>query len=76
MVSSAIGGMEAQLRGCVAYVKERKAFGKPIAEFEMIQDKLARMRVGINAARGSERSYTGAHKRERRHRRCACCCAV
>ena len=51
MVSSAIGGMEAQLRGCVAYVRERKAFGKPIADYQMIQDKLARMRVNINTAR-------------------------
>ena len=51
MVAASIGGMEAQLDGCVAYAKERKAFGKPIADFEMIQDKLARMRVSINAAR-------------------------
>jgi alkylation response protein AidB-like acyl-CoA dehydrogenase len=51
MVSSAIGGMEAQVAGCVEYAKQRVAFGKPIAEFEMIQDKLARMRVNINAAR-------------------------
>jgi alkylation response protein AidB-like acyl-CoA dehydrogenase len=51
MISSAIGGMEAQLAGCVEYAKQRKAFGKPIAEFEMIQDKLARMRVNINAGR-------------------------
>ncbi|HEX9712440.1 MAG TPA: acyl-CoA dehydrogenase family protein [Actinomycetota bacterium] len=51
MVAASIGGMEAQLRGCVEYVKERKAFGKAIAEFEMIQDKLARMRININTAR-------------------------
>jgi alkylation response protein AidB-like acyl-CoA dehydrogenase len=51
MLAASIGGMEAQLRGCLEYVKERKAFGKPIAEFEMIQDKLARMRVNINASR-------------------------
>jgi hypothetical protein len=51
MIASGIGGMEAQLEGCVEYVKQRQAFGKPIAEFEMIQDKLARMRVNANAAR-------------------------
>ncbi len=51
MVSAAIGGMEAQIRACVDYAKERKAFGKPIAQFEMIQDKLARMRALTNAAR-------------------------
>ncbi|MGH2726964.1 MAG: acyl-CoA dehydrogenase family protein [Actinomycetota bacterium] len=51
MIASGIGGMEAQLRGCIEYVKQRKAFGQPIGSFEMIQDKLARMRVNINAAR-------------------------
>lgn len=51
MVSAALGGMEAQIRSCVEYAKERKAFGKPIAQFEMIQDKLARMRAYANAAR-------------------------
>ncbi|MGH2739080.1 MAG: acyl-CoA dehydrogenase family protein, partial [Actinomycetota bacterium] len=51
MVAASLGGMEAQLRGCLDYVKERKAFGKAIAEFEMIQDKLARMRININTAR-------------------------
>jgi alkylation response protein AidB-like acyl-CoA dehydrogenase len=51
MVASGIGGMEAQLAGCVEYVKSREAFGKPIAEFQMVQDKLARMRVNANAAR-------------------------
>ncbi|HVL32305.1 MAG TPA: acyl-CoA dehydrogenase family protein, partial [Actinomycetota bacterium] len=51
MVAPAIGGMEAQLAACVEYVKQRKAFGQTISKFEMIQDKLARMRVNINAAR-------------------------
>lgn len=51
MVSASLGGMEAQIRACVEYAQQRKAFGKPIAQFEMIQDKLARMRAYTNAAR-------------------------
>lgn len=51
MIAASIGGMEAQLAGCVDYAKQRRAFGQPIAQFEMIQDKLARMRVNINASR-------------------------
>ncbi|MBI4729591.1 MAG: acyl-CoA dehydrogenase family protein [Acidobacteria bacterium] len=51
MIAASIGGMEAQLGACVEYAKQRVAFGKPIAQFEMIQDKLARMRVSINASR-------------------------
>lgn len=51
MIASAIGGMEAGLKESLRYVKERKAFGKPIAEFQLIQDKLARMKVNLEAAR-------------------------
>jgi hypothetical protein len=51
MISASIGGMEAQLAGCVEYVKQRQAFGQPIANYQLIQDKLARMRVNVNAAR-------------------------
>jgi alkylation response protein AidB-like acyl-CoA dehydrogenase len=51
MIAASIGGMEASLEGCVAYVKQRNAFGQPIANFQLIQDKLARMRVNINASR-------------------------
>ena len=51
MIASAVGGMEAQLAGCVDYVRERTAFGKPIAEHQLIQDKLARMRVNASTAR-------------------------
>lgn len=35
----------------VKYAKERKAFGKPIAEHQAIQFKLAEMKTRINAAR-------------------------
>src|SRR2546428_13690427 len=34
-----------------AYAKDRKQFGRPIAEFEMIQWKLARGRTELDAAR-------------------------
>jgi alkylation response protein AidB-like acyl-CoA dehydrogenase len=35
----------------VAYAKERQQFGRPIAEFQMIQEMLADMRVRIECAR-------------------------
>jgi isovaleryl-CoA dehydrogenase len=33
------------------YVHERKQFGQPIGEFQLVQGKLADMYVGMNAAR-------------------------
>ena len=47
----AIGLGRASLEVAVAYAKERRAFGKPIGEFEMIQWRLARARTELDAAR-------------------------
>ena len=47
----AIGLGRASLETAIAYAKERKQFGRPIAEFEMIQWKLARSRTELDAAR-------------------------
>lgn len=46
----AIGGSKQVLAVSAKYAKERKAFGKSIAEFGMIQHKLAEMAVRIYAA--------------------------
>ncbi len=51
MIASAIGGMERGLHDSVAYAKEREAFGRPIARFGAIQDKIADMRIRLEAAR-------------------------
>jgi len=51
----AIGGSKEVLRVCLKYAKERKAFGKSIAEFGMIQHKLAEMAIRIYA--GETTSY-------------------
>lgn len=47
----AIGLGRASLEIAIGYAKERKQFGKPIAEFEMIQWRLARARTELDAAR-------------------------
>jgi alkylation response protein AidB-like acyl-CoA dehydrogenase len=46
----ACGGAKEVLRVSLNYAKERKAFGKSIAEFGMIQHKLAEMAIRIFAA--------------------------
>jgi acyl-CoA dehydrogenase len=45
----AVGIMRRCLDECVAYAKERKTFGKPIAEHQMVQAILAEMAIRIEA---------------------------
>jgi len=47
MIGIAQGALEAAL----GYVKERKQFGKPVAEFQGVQFQLAQMRTDVEAAR-------------------------
>jgi alkylation response protein AidB-like acyl-CoA dehydrogenase len=42
-----VGGARASLQNAIGYAKERKAFGKPIADFGLIREKLAQMAIGI-----------------------------
>ena len=46
----AVGGAKEVLRVSLKYAQDRKAFGKSIAEFGMIQHKLAEMAIRIYAA--------------------------
>jgi len=61
-VGLAQGAYEAALR----YARERWAFGRPIAEFQAIQFKLADMATAIEAARLL--TYTAAERKARGHR--------
>jgi alkylation response protein AidB-like acyl-CoA dehydrogenase len=49
--AQAVGLAQGALDDAVAYAKERKQFGKPIAELQTIQNKLADIAVKIRAAR-------------------------
>ena len=51
MVASAAGGMKSLLDKTIAYAKERKQFGKPIASFQAIAHKLADMKINYEVAR-------------------------
>jgi len=51
VAASAIGVARAAMEHAVAYAKERRAFGVPIAQHQAIQFMLAEMRMGVDAAR-------------------------
>jgi alkylation response protein AidB-like acyl-CoA dehydrogenase len=51
IAAQALGIAQGSLEAAVRYSKERKAFEKPIAEFQAIQFKLADMATDIEAAR-------------------------
>jgi alkylation response protein AidB-like acyl-CoA dehydrogenase len=47
-----LGAMERLLDDCIAYAKQRRQFGQPIAKFESVADRVADMKVAIEAGRG------------------------
>jgi alkylation response protein AidB-like acyl-CoA dehydrogenase len=51
IASQALGIAEAAMEASIAYAQEREAFGQKIGEFQMIQQKLADMKVKVEASR-------------------------
>lgn len=51
VASGCVGTAQHALDASVRYAKERIAFNRPIAGFQMVQDMLAQMRVNVEAAR-------------------------
>src|SRR4029078_6137056 len=47
--AACVGGARNGLQNAIQYAKERKAFGKSISEFGLIQEKLAECAVGVYA---------------------------
>jgi hypothetical protein len=46
-----LGAMERLLDDCIAYTKQRRQFGQPIAKFESVGSRIADMHVAIEAGR-------------------------
>jgi alkylation response protein AidB-like acyl-CoA dehydrogenase len=51
MIASAVGGMQATLDSSIRYAKERRQFGRPIADFQAVAHKLAEMKVRLETCR-------------------------
>ncbi|WP_374706954.1 acyl-CoA dehydrogenase family protein [Catellatospora sp. TT07R-123] len=63
IAAQAVGIAQGALDASLAYVKERKQFGKPIADFQGVQFMLADMGMRLTAAR--ELTYAAAARSER-----------
>ena len=50
-MASHVGLMRRTMETCVAYAKERKQFGRPIGKFEAVSDKIANMKIAVDASR-------------------------
>ncbi len=51
IAACSLGAAQAGLDQTIAYMKERKAFGKPIADFQALQFRLADMEIELQASR-------------------------
>jgi alkylation response protein AidB-like acyl-CoA dehydrogenase len=51
VAAQALGIAQAAYEACIEYAKERHAFGQVIGQFQMIQQKLADMKIRIEASR-------------------------
>jgi alkylation response protein AidB-like acyl-CoA dehydrogenase len=51
IMASQVGLMRRTMETCIEYAKERRQFGQPIAKFESVADKIANMKIAVDAAR-------------------------
>jgi alkylation response protein AidB-like acyl-CoA dehydrogenase len=51
LAAGCVGIAQGCLDASIAYAKDRQAFGRPIAGFQLVQEMIAEMMVGIEAAR-------------------------
>ncbi|HYS77426.1 MAG TPA: acyl-CoA dehydrogenase family protein [Candidatus Dormibacteraeota bacterium] len=63
LAAGAVGGAKEMIDRAVEYARQRRQFGRPIAEFEMIRDKVARMVADTYAAESMVYLTTGLAER-------------
>lgn len=74
IAACSLGGAARCLELSLAYVKERKQFGKPLAEMQSVQFKLADMATDLEAARLMV--YRAAHSLSHQHKEAGMHCAM
>jgi isovaleryl-CoA dehydrogenase len=76
LAAGPLGIMAACLDLCVPYIHERRQFGRPIGEFQLIQAKLADMYAATNAARAYVYAVAAACDRGEATRKDAAACIL
>lgn len=51
MLAGIVGGMQATLDQTVAYVRQRRQFGRPVAEFQAVAHTVATMKINLEVCR-------------------------
>ncbi|MGH2691667.1 MAG: acyl-CoA dehydrogenase family protein [Actinomycetota bacterium] len=51
IMASQVGTMRRTMECCIAYARDRRQFGKPIAKFESVADKISDMKISVDASR-------------------------
>ena len=51
ILAPALGSQQRQLESCVAYARERKQFGKPIGDFQLVSSRVVDMRMRLETSR-------------------------
>jgi len=51
IMASQVGAMRRTMEQCVRYARRRRQFGKPIGKFESVADKVANMKIAVDASR-------------------------
>jgi alkylation response protein AidB-like acyl-CoA dehydrogenase len=51
IMASQVGVMRRTMESCISYARQRRQFGKPIAKFESVADKIANMKIAVDASR-------------------------
>ena len=51
ILAGCLGTMRRQIEECVAYARQRKQFGKPIAKFQSVANRIVDMKVRYDTAR-------------------------
>lgn len=51
ILASQVGAMEHQLESCIRYAGERKQFGRPIGDFQLVAARIADMKVRLETSR-------------------------